>query len=580
MPVKELRDTILTILFLLVLVAFPASYLVVHDSFERQVMETILWMLLIFFSTLLSIFFPERNKITATTISLSLLMLYIFADCYFQQRGIARLLLYTGGIISGWYGIKNFITHFRHKLRPVLITAGLIIFISYLMLFVPAANKVPYQQNPSLFGILLAAQLLFFVPYCLGEWKNNHPLLNWLTMLAGCFALFLLVVSDSRSGWIGMIAGMLYLVYQYLPRYRRILFLIAGCCLLILITGALLFYKPGSSNGRILIYKISWGMFAGNPLTGSGAGGFSQTYNRYQAGYFHTHSIDAPEALLADNTWFAFNDYYQFMIENGIAGILLVLLTLFLLAKRIRQAGTSGSMKHPSFAAASLVCVLTAALFYYPLQFFPVVFHVMLCAAVLTAKQNRPSPPNSMSRHFYSLLKVMTGILLLAGYSFYLQYQLREQKAYYAVQSGLNQQALEDYQQLALSPFADGNLLFQYARRLYAANQLENAKAIMARVKKRYSSIDAFKLSALVHEGLNEYEAAGADYTSAVMAIPNRMVNRYDLLSFYIARRDTLQIRYWANSILQMPVKVPSPVTRSFRQSAAAILKKYNTATP
>jgi hypothetical protein len=56
------------------------------------------------------------------------------------------------------------------------------------------------------------------------------------------------------------------------------------------------------------------------------------------------------------------------------------------------------------------------------------------------------------------------------------------------------------------------------------------------------------------------------------------MVNRYDLLAFYVARRDTLQIRYWANSILQMPVKVPSPVTRSFRQSAAAILKKYNTA--
>ena len=50
-------------------------------------------------------------------------------------------------------------------------------------------------------------------------------------------------------------------------------------------------------------------MLKDNWLWGIGHGQFKAKYNEYQAAYFSSHSIDSKEAVLADNSIYAFNDF-------------------------------------------------------------------------------------------------------------------------------------------------------------------------------------------------------------------------------------------------------------------------------
>ncbi|WP_188748700.1 O-antigen ligase family protein [Parapedobacter defluvii] len=89
-------------------------------------------------------------------------------------------------------------------------------------------------------------------------------------------------------------------------------------CLLL----ALIFlFKTDSSAGRMLVYKISSVIFSDNYAFGVGEGRFKSTFLQYQADYFEKGKFTEKELLLADNTYFAFNDYWQFMVEKGLVGI-------------------------------------------------------------------------------------------------------------------------------------------------------------------------------------------------------------------------------------------------------------------
>jgi hypothetical protein len=54
--------------------------------------------------------------------------------------------------------------------------------------------------------------------------------------------------------------------------------------------------------------------------------------------------------------------------------------------------------------------------------------------------------------------------------------------------------------------------------------------------------------------------------------VPNRMISRKNLLDFYLERKDTTNAIYWANSIINMPVKINSEITRNMQQKTKEIL--------
>jgi hypothetical protein len=56
--------------------------------------------------------------------------------------------------------------------------------------------------------------------------------------------------------------------------------------------------------------------------------------------------------------------------------------------------------------------------------------------------------------------------------------------------------------------------------------------------------------------------------------VPNRMGSRFELMNFYLSQKDTINAIKWANSILKMPVKVPSERTAYMLKATRAELEK------
>ncbi len=115
-------------------------------------------------------------------------------------------------------------------------------------------------------------------------------------------------------------------------------------------------------------------------------------------------------------------------------------------------------------------------------------------------------------------------------------------------------------------------MLYLYAQELYYINQLTQARETLSRAKKFYCSHDVYKLSAAIESEVKNYKKAEADYITAINMVPNRMVSRNELFEFYLERKDTARAIYWANSILNMPVKVVSEKTKNIRQKTKEIL--------
>jgi tetratricopeptide (TPR) repeat protein len=320
-------------------------------------------------------------------------------------------------------------------------------------------------------------------------------------------------------------------------------------------------------------------MIEDNWLFGAGPGEFKIQYNKHQADFFSTRDINSREALLADHTVYAFNDYFQLMTEHGVIGFLLFLFALLALLRLLWYSLKRQSRRpEVTSAAASLLCIAAAAVFSYPLQIFPIIFQALVCLALINAHSG---VAGQTIRFAHSLRRLPAPVLiagaLFAGAVSYCKYRhaWKSARAFELQRTGFKQQALKTYEELSNGPIPDGHVLYMYARELYNSNQLHAAAAVCERAKRYHSLNSLYKLSAQANSELKNFSEAGRDYRIAVYMVPNRMMNRYDLLEHYVAVRDTANILYWSKSIIGMPIKVPSPLTSNIQAKAKSILDQF-----
>lgn len=437
--------------------------------------------------------------------------------------------------------------------------------------------------NKSIFSIVLASVLSFFIHLFMGVQKKSIPsrIPAIFFYLLFFFSFVLIILLKGRAGWLGLSVGLIFILYEYqvFSLIKKIIQFLIYLLFPLFLT-VLIIFKPNSSNGRLLIYKISASILKDNWLWGIGHGQFKVQYNQYQAAYFSSNSIDSKEALLADNTVFAFNDFFQFFIENGIIGFVLISVALYLLFKKIKRIETNPTNKHLFVAAgASLICILTGSLFSYPLQILPILLQGIVCLTIINCypttgiEQVKFCKGKSL---FNKIIFIVFTFLLLIYFSFYSVYKYKSSQAYYFKRAGFRQKAIAAYKEISNSPFIDDNVLYSYAQELYYSNQLYAAKTLLDKSKKYFISNEVFKLSANLENELKNYTQAEKDYKTTVYMVPNRMISRDELLNFYLERKDTANAIYWAKSIINMPVKIPSQTTANIQQKAKETLIKLN----
>ena len=429
-------------------------------------------------------------------------------------------------------------------------------------------------MNSSILAILLTAVCLFilnFIFSLLGtkELKFAYQIILALTTT---FAIYLCL--HGRAALIGACANIVYLIFKELKLSKY--FLLKAAVLLILAVVVVFFsLKKDSSYGRILIYKVVFTQLKPNDyILGLGIGKFKARYNKLQAAYFEHHDRNSKEALLAGNGYYLFNDWLQFALEIGA---LTVLLICCFIVSFFKIFNWQPKKKSVLFAAnGALVNISTAALFSYPLQvpailifFITCLFIHIYCSYSIKAAYNY-----KYFRGFLYTLTVSLAIISVCYCLLVYQYKSKSKLAFELNRDGFKDEAEVIFKKLLNYPIADYNTYYNYAYLLYFKNELNNSLHQINKSLDLAYSAEGVKLKADVLFGLNKASEAEFFYKQAVYITPNRMFPKFNLLQFYIKTKQLNNAKFWANDILNMPIKKSSETTNNILQMTRKILNE------
>ena len=221
--------------------------------------------------------------------------------------------------------------------------------------------------NPGPYSGYLAITLPVALGILLEQSKRNMP--YYLSM--GCIgtAIVVLPAGMSRSAWIAVVVSCawVYALYRLdrkqaatrLRQHKRwyIIGGILGGILLLGGSASLYTLKKDSADGRFLMWKITTKAIQKQPITGTSLGGFPAAYAETQAEYMASGKATEQEKLVAGCPEYAFNEYLQIGLEQGLVGLALFIGWLGLLfykgIKNKRYACCGGLMSLAIFAFSS-----------------------------------------------------------------------------------------------------------------------------------------------------------------------------------------------------------------------------------
>lgn len=379
--------------------------------------------------------------------------------------------------------------------------------------------------------------------------------------------LALAIYFQSRAFIFGFTLALLF-VYVVLNKKPKKSFLYASICAIILLFTLIFCFKKNSSNGRILIYKVSTELLKENWLTGIGLGNFKTYYLPKQAHYFANHNYSPSEFLLADNTYYAFNDYYQFIIETGIIGVLIVVIFLFLIFKLIKKAVEITPINPVVIANCTLlIAILTAAFFSH--VFEKLVFQVLLFITVISLLYFVVLK-NSVA---YKLLHLSAIIIVFAYITLqFKSFQLTKNynKAITLYMVGYRHKSIIELKKIW--PIADEKRLLLYTQLLLESFAITQEIEILTAMQK-IPSASNYKLLGDYYLENKEFKKAETAYQTAIDMVPNRFIPRRSLYKLYLITNQKLKAVQAAKEIIAMPIKIPSYQIKKIKNEAKHVIQ-------
>ncbi len=435
--------------------------------------------------------------------------------------------------------------------------------------------------NPGPYAIYVSALAISSVPF--SAW-------SFLSIVMAAASSAVLVQLQSRSAWLGALAGLLLLLAVGRKITSRTL-VVAYLCLPLLIFGGYRLYrlKVDSATGRLLTWTVTSGLIRDHPLAGIGAGNFPASYGRYQHTLFEDVREREKFRTIAADVRYAFNDELQVTAEDGGIGLGLRLALLVAVAMRARRfLGDRASRSLPAqrrmclAACAGLVALLTAGLFSYPMTQGPVsILFFTFCAVVsgmpLPGKFNTSGPAIDVA-HNGILIRFIGSFLLFTGC--------------FLVYAGLGKaMALAKWKKLdkALPPpgitsqsgfnplyfwLADnGRFLLDYADACVSYGDYETAIRILEAAKAVTPDPELYYSLGQAYEATGNYDLALQQFRYVTIALPGLLRPYYLITRLYYKGGDHQAFRQTAIEALRSPIKTVTADTEEMKREIALWLR-------
>jgi O-antigen ligase len=223
----------------------------------------------------------------------------------------------------------------------------------------------------------VAASLVFGFPFALGLILGNNSLSKRLFgLLTSLLIIIGVVITFSRTGFIALSAGLIYVIYSYLRKSKN---KFSGLVIIAFLIFGVLWFAGGVginssinarlgslstlNDPRIEIWKVVITAFKSSPIFGIGLGAFPTSYLTYR---------DLTPNLLRiwDGLRDPHNIYLQILSETGLIGGILFSAILFTTIKYCLKLINSGffTFEYPVMLMSALISMCISGIF------FPVFF--------------------------------------------------------------------------------------------------------------------------------------------------------------------------------------------------------------
>jgi tetratricopeptide (TPR) repeat protein len=382
-----------------------------------------------------------------------------------------------------------------------------------------------------------------------------------LTVTIAC--LVAAAVFASRAFFIGYACALAFCLldrqqFQVDKRRLLVITLLLGSLAIVL----MLFIKRDSSLGRLLIYKISCNMLKDHFITGIGWGHFGVYYSNYQAAYFKAGHFTTKELLLADNVDCLYNDYLQFIIETGIAGLFVLTIVLIMVIRlfviTIRKYHSVPLPAVLSIAMCQVLAIGTAALFRF--VFIDPFFLCLLLVALVIIYSYYQWGKIRWAASILPALVIVFGVM----YYHYGQYVIRHKhyhkyrQARMLAAAGYRQEALLVYRKLYPVLKEDNAFSRDYISALIQSGDCNKAIDEIKRVLTKTSNYIIYTQLADCCYKTGRFAEAESAYRQAVYLVPNRFTSRFNLFNYYQQTGQDAKALETGKDLLSMPVKIPS----------------------
>jgi O-antigen polymerase len=436
--------------------------------------------------------------------------------------------------------------------------------------------------NPNYTAMFLSMS----VPLLLYSFFSENRFWKYTSAVALALLSASLLLLQCRTAVIGALCGASYFLTLQFAWHEKILrfakgikkmqLLLIGIFLIVFLSGtiySLYHFKQASSEGRLLVWKISLDLAAQNPIFGCGTYNFEKEYNLVQAAYFLSGKATNDEVFSAAHIRVPYNDYLLSFIEGGIIGFLLF--SAFMLSMLVGFFKSSMVEIKQRTAYSGILIFSIMSLFNSQYYITSVVAVFMLYAALLSSF--------SEGKKYNVNYRIIATILIIFGLYFLKnQYEMARGSRNIKIAANFLKKGELDKTIYILEKTSEtlslsDQLWWNYANALYNQKDYSQALVKYQKATSLTSDPDLFIDMSDCYAQLGNHDAAISRCSLAMNIVPNRLKPRYMLMNLFMAKKDTTTAKIFANELIRQTPKGVSKDADYYKEEAKKINLLSNT---
>ncbi len=401
--------------------------------------------------------------------------------------------------------------------------------------------------------------LAILMPPALSLISNKRDNVSyWISISYLTMSIALLPVLMGRTGWLAAITGCIYVLtaYRRIPRpsKKSAVYITTVSLALILL---IIYIKPYSALGRLLIWRNGLAAMGRNPVSGVGWDNVAGELGSAQEDYFASYP-DSIFTTVAGSPEYAFNEFLQIGIAFGLFS-----LTAFIVIIGLASYCAHKSDKHGivgSLIAFTIVCLSS-----YPLQFpeFTATLSILIILSIIPI------------RKLNTVLVILSAgiVMLCSGAVISNMTDRHRQNDRWDRIRYTYQYRLTDSDEIYLDSLMNElkwnpRFLFDYGKALRQNGKYDKSNRVLEQGEKISSDPMFLNLIGRNHQDMGNPVMAGHYFRRSVNRLPGRLYPYYLLARLYAdpASFDHARFREIYDITISMKPKIGSPAITRMKQ--------------